>query len=520
MSTQSLNKRQIFHLDFNFISPRQDRIRALLAQLPAMGYDTVLWELEDQVLWETCPECAKADSWTKEEFRELLALARSLGLAAVPVLQTVGHGEYVMMHERYFSFREHPDFSDCYCTSSPEVRKFFKRWIEEICDLFGEVWRFHLGGDEGYQFGSCEKCRQREPNELYAEYMEDLASVLNCRGIRPAIWHDMVMAHPETVHRIPPSFALWDWNYEAGTGAPESVRIWGQGMVKEADLTPAQKGRFPGIMTDSGGLNPFYTADYLAEQGYEVVLCSAARARHSGPFCPNVAHHADNIVAVARKARNAGFAGQCVTSWAFRLNPLLAGIPLLDLAGQATSRPDASTEELGRETFATHLGFEKAWEAAVLLGECDYRVRIFSAVQWSGLKDSRPAPAGYLQSWIDRWIKENEPFWFEREAMLDGMVESTRRGLALLLPHETATSLTGLWSQAATVQLAYLEALREVVCGEPQPLRALEKLQELRAKIIALYSTEQTPASATKNAALLLAPLREHMENQLSTKMR
>ena len=34
---------------------------------------------------------------------------------------------------RYHAFREHPDFSDCYCVN-PAVRAFVRRWIQESCD--------------------------------------------------------------------------------------------------------------------------------------------------------------------------------------------------------------------------------------------------------------------------------------------------------------------------------------------------------------------------------------------------
>lgn len=502
-------KRQIFHLDCNFVSLRPEFVRDLLGRVAAMGYNTILWELEDQVQWETCPECAHQASWSKEEFRSILNDSRSLGLEPIPLLQTIGHGEYVMTHPRYHSFREHPEFSDCYCVSNPEVRGFLKTWIDEICDLFGGIRHFHLGGDEAYRFGTCGLCAARERNDLYAEHLDELATVLRQRNIRPGIWHDMILACPGTIQKVSREFLIWDWNYDAGLRPAENVRIWGGGRLATRDLTPEQKAQFPEILDPGGNLNSFYTADFLTHRGYDVILCSAARAYQSGPFCPKVEVHAGNIMAVAEKAGRAGLFGQCVTDWAVRLNPVLAGIPLLDLPNQlkVTLSPMKSI----RMTFAEQFGFAEAWDTALLLGECDYRVRIFSAVQWSGLKDSRPAPPGYLQNWIDRWIMENEPFWFEREAMLDGMLDSTRRGLDLILPHAKETPLAALWSQAATVQLAYLEVLREVICETPQT-RTLEKLQEVRAKITALYSSEQNAASAAKNAALLIDPLQEFVE--------
>ena len=36
---------RIFHLDFNFVSQRQEFVRDLLARVAAMGYDAILWEM-------------------------------------------------------------------------------------------------------------------------------------------------------------------------------------------------------------------------------------------------------------------------------------------------------------------------------------------------------------------------------------------------------------------------------------------------------------------------------------------
>jgi len=513
MPTEPL-KKLVFHLDCNFVSLRLDFVRQLLETVASLGYRAILWELENQVQWETCPECAVPDSWNKAEFREILAYSRTLNLEPIPLLQTIGHGEYVMSHERYHAFREHPEYSDCYCVSNPAVRRFLKKWIDEICDLFGSIRHFHLGGDEAYRFGTCKHCAARERNDLYAEHLDDLAAGLQHRRIRPGIWHDMILSHPETVDRISTGYLIWDWNYTAGIGKTEKVRIWGVGDVTRETLTPEQHIRFPEILDSNKEWNPFYTTDFLINRGYDVVLCSAARSSQDGPFCPNISCHADNIAAVTAKVRTAGLAGHCVTSWALRLNPVLAGIPLLHLPVQCDRSPQFSLPDIERTLAVEHFGFAEGWEGAKHLSACDYRVRIFSAIQWSGLKDSRPAPAHYLRSWIKRWLEEDEPFWPGRNEMLDAMIQSTQSGLAILQPHASQTPLATLWVRAGLLQLQYLRMLRELLSPpSKQPTLHLE-LETLREEMIEFYSTEQTTASACKNAALILDPLLEYLEDR------
>ena len=100
-----LNLQQIFHIDFNYLMLRHDKIYPLLRSVAEMGYNCILWEVEDKIRWETCPECVHPDAFSKEEFKDILNYARSLGLEAIPLLQTLGHAEYVLKNQEYQQIR-------------------------------------------------------------------------------------------------------------------------------------------------------------------------------------------------------------------------------------------------------------------------------------------------------------------------------------------------------------------------------------------------------------------------------
>ena len=88
-----------FHIDLNSVALKRETISSLLHFLAACGYDSILWEVEDKVRWETCPECVHPDAFTKDEFRDILDEAAALGLQPIPLLQTFGHGEYLLREE-------------------------------------------------------------------------------------------------------------------------------------------------------------------------------------------------------------------------------------------------------------------------------------------------------------------------------------------------------------------------------------------------------------------------------------
>jgi hypothetical protein len=55
------NKLVIFHIDLNSVSLREDYLRKWINQVSDMGFNAILWEIKDEILWETCPECVSPD---------------------------------------------------------------------------------------------------------------------------------------------------------------------------------------------------------------------------------------------------------------------------------------------------------------------------------------------------------------------------------------------------------------------------------------------------------------------------
>lgn len=465
----------IFHFDSNFVQRTIPAAKAILKEVSALGYNAVLWELEDQVRWETCPECAQADSWSKEEFEELLAYSRGLGLEPIPLLQTVGHGEYVMKHPAYRHFREDAGHSDCYCTSNPEVRAFLKRWLEEFVELFGSVKYFHMGGDEAWWFGSCPECSRRKRGELYAEHIFDLAEVLLKHGIRPGVWGDMILKE-NMLDVVPKSFVLWDWQYHVGA-----------------------EGVFP-------------TTDKLLAAGFDVFLCSSAKSVADSPFLPNAALHIPNLYGVNLKASSEPrVIGHCVTSWSIRQNLIDLAKPILEIPCLMAQKPGIPYPEVRTALGKKYFGFENAFEALEKLSAFDSGLRRYTGVQWDDLKDSVTPPAEMLKDRIAQWTKDQAPIWIKFTELLDELDAAHQEGLAMLRPYAKDFPMAAKWLKAGELQETFFALLRKAVLTPNAAL--VPFLEAHRQEVVDYLGAEETPASARKNAELLLKPLRDYCQN-------
>ncbi len=413
----------VFHVDLNFVSLRESYLCTWLSRLAQMGYTAILWELEDKVRWETCPECVDPEAMSKRAFRRVLERSRDLGLENIPLLQTIGHAEYVLKHPRYHHWREDPAFHDCYCASNPEVRRFLVAWIEEYSELFDGLFgehsggrrQFHLGGDEAYRFASCPSCARRADevgrNGLYAEHVGALSAGLMRRGITPGIWADMVLADPQSIDEVPAGIRIWDWNYWDGVDPPQETRVWSLGRVHADEVDPGLREAVPELLDEERRLVPFHSSRVLKRTGREVVVCGASRSSGDSPFYGRHEAHGPNVVGAVRAAQAAGLAGACVTSWAIRVHPWETQLPWIRMAALAWQHPDLEYSQIEDAAARTCFGVGRE-EFLVLqngLGATFPFARgRESGIQFDGLKDPVPAPAGYISELLREWRDDSK----------------------------------------------------------------------------------------------------------------
>jgi hypothetical protein len=508
---QAINnhKLNIFHMDMNYVCLKPEFLRGWLRRVASLGFNAILWEIEDKVQWETCPQCVWPEAMTKCEFKDLLAYSRSLGLEPIPLLQTIGHAEYVLIHPDYHAFREVSEYHDCYCTSNPDVTTFLRRWIEEYLELFGEIRYFHLGGDEAYRFGQCPKCSAIAQTagkvKLYSDHINAVGEPLLKKGIRPGIWNDMVIRHPESINQISRQFIIWDWNYWDTDTTPEKVRIWGKGTLAKDEIDTELAGTYPEIFSSTGELQSFYTVRTEKKHGFDIILCSSSRAEADNVYCPRLMH-AGNIVGAAATVAKEDLLGNCVTSWAVRMNDLITQAPSIALAERALSHPDKSANDLLVEYCREFFGAEPAGfiQAMGILGvSLPFAMASTTGIYWNGLKDNLPIPPGYLKSHL-KLLEEKDPKWL---ATYPGIIEeactSIPRAIALLAKFFSEAhgglDVVEHWLTAAHFLLQRALIARQVILNQVFP-ETVEVLNKQKQEYSAFLCRCQTAESAKKNA--------------------
>lgn len=511
-ANMAADQMNIFHMDFNGVSLKGDYVRSWLRRLKGMGFEAILWELEDKVQWETCPECVWPEAMSKDEFREILSYSRALGLEPIPLLQTVGHAEYVLLKEKYVPFRELGERHDCYCTSNPGVVKFLLAWVAEYLELFGDIRHFHLGGDEAYVFGKCPACaatiEKHGRNQLFGSHIRTLAAPLLKKGIRPGIWNDMIMMGPEATGFDPKAYVIWDWNYWDGDHASEAVNLHALGhFSRETIRGSGLMEKFPEIVDANGELRAFASVQILKKHGFDVVLCSASRSHGDNFLCANPTH-ASNIAGAAKTVVSENLLGHCVTSWAIRQNDYTTQIPYIGLASYAASRAGQSSESLFRGFCRELFGADpdRFIQAIKILGRSvPFAQAGTSGVQWNGMKDSLPAPVAYLKNLLAD-LRAGDPAGFHSvsEAVSKAAADIPE-GIRLLSEFfaeaESGLDVIEAWLAGSRFLLSTALFGQRILSGETNR-EVLPLLEHARNEYEAFLRRRENPLSAKKNSGL------------------
>jgi hypothetical protein len=354
-----------FHIDMNIGHYPADYLRKWLVRLAELGYDTILWEVEAAVQWETAGECSSPEAFTADEFKGILNYCRELALEPIPLLQTLGHCEYVLKHSPYKYLAEKEGDIRQYCPQNPQVAPLLTAWIDEYLALFGDIEEFHLGADEAFLLGSCDRCKSYAENhslsDLFVDHIKKLCRHVAAQGVAPVLWADMLIQYPEHLSELPDSTTLFDWAYDNFHGSDE---LWIHGMDLQKG-TFYEKPEFPAYFRphvfskdDKGNerLDPFFPADYLAEQGFAVVTCPASSCYRDNVFCPRTEYHLRNTFDSFRKGLSDNLAGSLLTSWSVHLFPWELQLPCIEAAVFARANPDSSVEAFQKHYTRNHFG--------------------------------------------------------------------------------------------------------------------------------------------------------------------
>jgi len=186
--------------ELNFDEPTW---REITAAMPAAGFNMLVIDLGEGVVYPSHPELAVKGSWLPEKVRGEVARLKKLGLEAIPKLNfSTTHDAWLGPYERM--------------VSTPEYYKVCTDLVRDAAEIFGKPRFFHLGFDEeGVRHQEMMPYMVLRQGELWWHDFLLLAKETEKSGARPWIWADKYWTEPgEFLERMPKSVLQSVWYYD------------------------------------------------------------------------------------------------------------------------------------------------------------------------------------------------------------------------------------------------------------------------------------------------------------------
>lgn len=206
------------HWDLKGLMPKFHYLKERILELSKYKINTLLVEYEDKFKFEKHPLIVSPIALSKKQVADLVKTAEDNFIQIIPLVQSLGHAEYVLKHKKYSYVAESKDKCQQYCASNPESLRLFKDFIEEIVPLHPSKY-IHVGADETRQLGECPKCstivKKLGKLGLYFQRIKEVCDYIVSIGKIPMIWDDMLGRNFEKdlLKKLPKETVIVPWLY-------------------------------------------------------------------------------------------------------------------------------------------------------------------------------------------------------------------------------------------------------------------------------------------------------------------
>lgn len=305
-------------------------IDGIVKYLAPLGITHTVLEISNSFRFKTHPEISSGDI-TREDLAEAARRLREVGIEPIPLYNCIGHQGWKKRNsflKAYPEFDEAPHIPDenliakehikvgdkwlatytpAWCCNEPRIYDVVLPAIDELIEAMGAK-TVHLGMDEIFLFGQCDRCRGMKPADLFKNSVLRFYNYYKEKGIGVMIWGDRLLdankligeggayraRHTKdfenvgtacTIDELPKDMIITDWHYDFEESYPSVGELFSHGYTVwpscwhspegasafwNASLDAAEKlgkkDRLPGMLITGWGMR---TVDDLFESSIE-----------------------------------------------------------------------------------------------------------------------------------------------------------------------------------------------------------------------------------------------------------
>ncbi len=163
---------------------------AFMNEYPGKGQ-----EIQEKTAWERNSihsDNGGGGCLTQAQVKELAAYCRDRHFQVIPEVPLLSHCDYLLTRHPELAERAEDPWPDTYCPSNPASYELAFDVLDEIIEVFRpEI--INIGHDEYYTIGLCERCRNRQAPDIYAEDIRKIHDYLADRRVKTMLWGEKLL---------------------------------------------------------------------------------------------------------------------------------------------------------------------------------------------------------------------------------------------------------------------------------------------------------------------------------------
>ncbi len=242
-----------------------DNFKKIIRFLSHYKLNTYALYMEDVFTFRKHPPIGKSrGALTAAEVKELDAYARQHHVELIPIFQTLGHWENILLLPEYAVYAEFPG-AHTLNVSDGRTYRLLDELIGEVAQAFSSPY-VHIGADESWDVGkgaSMQRVAASDIATVHANHYKRVFEILRKYRKKPMLYGDMLLKHPAVIPQLPKDVIVMDWQYHAAEtyASAETFKMSGVPFV----VSPAVM-NFTGPFPDY--LNTFVNVRAFNRSGY------------------------------------------------------------------------------------------------------------------------------------------------------------------------------------------------------------------------------------------------------------
>jgi hypothetical protein len=208
-----------------------EALRARIEKAALCGYNYVFLEFWGMFPYEKRPYAHWENCYTRSDVEKIISFAiDDMHVTPIPVQNLTSHAGWSRISSRqHVVLDQRPDLADmwipggwCFATTREDTKEYLRDIIDDLVKTFRNPPILHCSCDKCFGFGSSEEERVHEADDLFVEHLQFLHDELARRGVRMAMWADMLYSSMDvkywkcsegTAERLPRDILMNIWTH-------------------------------------------------------------------------------------------------------------------------------------------------------------------------------------------------------------------------------------------------------------------------------------------------------------------